>query len=1009
MENLWRSPETSSVNRLPMLNIEHPTYVSLDGLWKFQLLSKPDAPLGNWQQINVPALWTMVDGEQPYGDKPIYTNTQMPWDYFPPNVPEDNPTGIYERTFHLSDNLAAKRVVLQIGATESVHMLYINGQAVGAGKDSHLASEYDLTEYVTAGDNTIRIKVVKWSDATYLEDQDQWWHGGISRSIKLYFTDKVFIERLYATPTLQRDNKTGNLLIRTHINSIEDKSFVDYTLKVEVTKTTELTKGKKLVAKHEEKTIQKSAPLWIERSPAQHKAGADFFMATYWDGKIPKASYEAWLGTEPIIPGPLEFELKFPVSPWSAESPTLYNVEYILLDPNGKVVQTATQKVGFRRIEIKNSELLFNGQPIIFYGINRHDFNKRTGRVISKEDYRADILALKANNFNAIRTSHYPNDPVFLDLCDELGMYVIDEANVESHAFQNRLCDDQKYLSQLVDRVARLVQRDIHHASVTFWSLGNESGAGSNHRAAAAYVRGFDPTRPLHYEGAIRGNWTANFDLSDVVCPMYPAIGAIENYAKAIKSGKRKAETSRPLIMCEYTHAMGNSNGTLKEYWDVIHKYKGLQGGFIWEMWDHGLDQTLPDGTKRSAYGGNYGEKKHDGNFVCDGMFFPDRTPKPAMAEFKYLAAPVFITRKGGKTSNKFEIFNKFFFKDLSGYKLRYEVTVNGAIAYRGNLKLPAVKPRKSAIVSVPAKELTGKLLGERFITFYLEEKNGHEVAWEQIALASKSLPKPKPAKAKRDVVSANGDLLIPELKVAPKLTLWRAPTDNDAIGAVGHYWKAWGLRDLKQGVAQVSKSGTKTKVSKLWVTPSGATVKHLQEIEPLEKGFRVTETVTLPKELEDVARIGINFELNKELDQYTYFGVGPHESMPDRAIGRVGKYSSTVEKQLTDYIKPQECGGHVGVRWFEISDSPAGGLAKNARGIRIELDKPRMVTVLPVTSEALADATHNIYVKRSGTTVVTIDAIHRGVGTASCGPDTLDQYKIKPGTYKFTWTLLAL
>ena len=712
MENIWNSPETSAVNRLPMLNLEHPTNVSLDGTWNFQLLANPNAPMGNWQKINVPGLWTMVDGAQPFGDKPIYTNTQMPWDHFAPTVPEDNPTGIYERTFNISDNLAHKRVVLHIGATESVHILYINGVAVGAGKDSHLASEYDITEFVKAGENIVRIKVIKWSDATYIEDQDQWWHGGISRSIKLYFTDKVFIERLYATPTLLADNKTGQLQVRAHINSIDNISFINYKLQVRITGKSK-TKG-------EAKVIQRSASEWVNRTPEEIKAGQDFFFATYWDGNMPKAAKAAWLATEPIIPGPLDFTLKLPVAPWSAETPNLYEVEYVLIDPNGKVVQTATQRVGFRRVEKVSNQLLVNGQPVIFYGINRHDFNKRTGRVISKDDYRADLLALKANNFNAVRTSHYPNDPVFMQLCDELGFYVIDEANIESHAFQNQICNDQKYLSQWVDRVARLVQRDIHHASAIMWSLGNESGAGLNHRAAAAYVRSFDPTRVLHYEGAIRGNWTANHDLSDVVCPMYPSISAIISYAKSKKA-------DRPLIMCEYSHAMGNSNGTLKEYWDAVHSLKGLQGGFIWEMWDHGLDQTLADGTKRSAYGGNYGEKKHDGNFVCDGMFFPDRTPKPAMQEFKYLAAPVFITKKGAK----YQVFNKHFFIDLSSYKLRYEVTVDGLAKASGSIKLPAIKPRKAGLVSVPATALKVEGAGERFITFALIDKSGHEVAWE--------------------------------------------------------------------------------------------------------------------------------------------------------------------------------------------------------------------------------------------------------------------------------------
>jgi beta-galactosidase len=1006
MENIWNSPETSSVNRLPMLNLEHPTAISLDGIWNFQLLSHPNETVRtNWRTIPVPGLWTIIDGEQPYGDSPIYTNTQMPWDHFAPEVPTENPTGIYEREFDLSENLASKRVVLHIGATESVHILYINNQTVGAGKDSHLASEYDITNYVKAGRNTLRIKVIKWSDATYIEDQDQWWHGGISRSIKIYFTDQVFIERLYATPTLLADNKTGHLKVQANINSLNNESFVDYKLQVRISPQ-KLTAGKGLPKKPvlvEAQVIQIAAPKWTEKTIEESQAGEDFFQSKYWSGMMPKASKAAWLATEPIIPGPLELHAKLPVVPWSAETPVLYEVEYILSDPNGKVVQTAMQRVGFRRIEIKGKELLFNGQPIIFYGINRHDFNKRTGRVISKDDYRADLLALKANNFNAVRTSHYPNDPVFLELCDELGFYVIDEANVESHAFQNQFCDDQKYLSQIVDRIARLVQRDIHHASVVFWSLGNESGAGVNHRAAAAYARSFDPTRPIHYEGAIRGNWTGNFDLTDVVCPMYPSIAAIESYAKSNKA-------KRPLIMCEYSHAMGNSNGNLKEYWDVIHKYKGLQGGFIWEMWDHGLDQTLPDGTKRSAYGGNYGEKKHDGNFVCDGMFFPNRTPKPAMAEFKYLAAPVAITKKS-KNGAKYQVFNKNFFIDLSSYKLRFEVTTNGDLEGFGDIKLPAVKPRKSALVSIPAKYLKSKESGERFLTFILEDKNGREVAWEQFALASKKATKPKLAKVVEEgiigvnlekILDADGNLHLPYQEVVPKLTLWRAPTDNDAIGTAGHKWKAWGLRDLSVSSCKIVRKGKKATVTKIWKTSAGISIKHVQNIEVVAGNLKIIENVTLPKQLDDVARVGINFEINGLFNEYKYFGVGPHETVPDRAIGRVGKYKSSVANLMSDYIKPQENGGRTGVRWFELRDV-------HNKGIRVELDKPRMVTTLHVRSEDLADATHNVYVRRSGTTVITIDAAHRGVGTASCGPDTLAKYKIRPGLHRFTWTISVL
>jgi beta-galactosidase len=265
----------------------------------------------------------------------------------------------------------------------------------------------------------------------------------------------------------------------------------------------------------------------------------------------------------------------------------------------------STLTLGFRRVEVIGNELLVNGQPVTIYGINRHDFHPNTGRVMDREYMRQDLLELKRWNFNAIRTAHYPNDPALLDLCDELGFYAVGEANIESHAFQNTLCDDSRYLNAWVDRVARMIQRDIHHPSVILWSLGNESGAGLNHRAAASYARSFDPTRPLHYEGAIRGNWTKNHDLTDVVCPMYPEISAIVSFAKSKKA-------DRPLIMCEYAHAMGNGSGTLSEYWEAIHNTKGLQGGFIWEMWDHGLNQRLEDGSIRSAYGGDFGETRHD-------------------------------------------------------------------------------------------------------------------------------------------------------------------------------------------------------------------------------------------------------------------------------------------------------------------------------------------------------------------------------------------------------------
>ena len=994
---IWMSPETTSVNRLPMLNIGHLMSISLDGRWDFQLLSNPNQEIGrrdHWDSIDVPGLWTMVNGQQPFDDKPIYTNVQMPFPQLPPTVPQENPTGVYQREFSLPTSWKNKRVVLSIGGFESVAILSINGQEVGVAKDSRLASEFDITDFLNNGSNRVEIKVIKWSDSTFIEDQDQWWHGGITRSVKLFATEHVFIERLYATPGLEANNKVGTLNVRAHINSINEADIANYKLRVRVLgiKSADVTAT----------VINRKAPQWTEKSAAEKQAGDDYFLGTFWDGNIPKPNYEAWLATEPVIPGPLELSIRIPgVSPWSAESPTLYDVEYELIDPSGQVIEVTSQKVGFRSVEIDGNELLVNGQPVIIYGINRHDFNRQTGRVLSRDHMRQDLLELKRWNFNAVRTSHYPNDPAFLDLCDELGFYVVGEANIESHAFQNTLCNDQKYLNAWVDRVARMIQRDIHHASVILWSLGNESGAGLNHRAAAAYARYFDSSRPLHYEGAIRGNWTANYDLTDVVCPMYPDISAIISYAKSKKA-------DRPLIMCEYTHAMGNSNGTLAEYWEAIHTLPGLQGGFIWEMWDHGLDQTLEDGTVRSAYGGDYGETKHDGNFVCDGMFFPDRTPKPALQEFKYIASPITITAKNLKTG-KFEIFNKNFFVDLRDVKLRYEVTVNGKVTSTADVKLPAVKPRKKALFSLPANALKADSnAGERFVNFSLVLATstpwahlGHEVAWQQIALPSKPLPKAKLAKKAQEYVNAEGAIILPFGEVAPRLTLWRAPTDNDAIGHIASKWETWGLRNIRRDSSTVSRKGGITKITHSWKTSAGITIKHIQTVESVESGLRVTDEVTLPKQLDDVARVGINFELHGDLNQLTYFGTGPSETMPDRAIGKVHRWNSTVAQQYVPYVKPQENGGHVGVRWFTLTN-------QTNRGLYFQLDKPRMVTITPMRSTDLADTTHNVFVQPSGNTVVTIDAIHRGVGTASCGPDTLAKYRIKPGTYKWSWTVLT-
>ncbi|MFM2155251.1 MAG: hypothetical protein RL382_1152, partial [Actinomycetota bacterium] len=450
ISNYWMSPETTSVNRLPMLNIEHFEQISLDGTWRFQLLHKPTEKLGKrWASIPVPGLWTMQETSDVFFDKPIYTNTQMPFAQMPPFVPEENPHGVYERDFDLPKSWAGKRVVLQLGGYESVALIYINGIEVGLTKDSRLAAEFDITQFVHSGNNVVRIDITKWSDATFIEDQDQWWHGGITRSVKLYATNKVFIETFKTVTGLEKDGTTGTLSIEADLNSLDNLSTDSYTLRASIS---ELPKVK---SANLSKTVKNfTSPIWTERDAELKKRSDDYFHGKYWHGNLPADAKAAIMENEPWPHGKVVLQTRIPkVNPWSAEAPNLYTLHIELLDPSGQVIEVSQQRIGFRSILIKGQDFLVNGQPIIFYGINRHDFNRYTGRALTRDDMRQDLLELKRWNFNAVRTSHYPNDAAFLDLCDELGFYVVGEANIESHAFISSICDDTRYLTAFVDRV----------------------------------------------------------------------------------------------------------------------------------------------------------------------------------------------------------------------------------------------------------------------------------------------------------------------------------------------------------------------------------------------------------------------------------------------------------------------------------------------------------------------------------------------------------------------------
>ena len=950
---VWQQSEITGWGRLPMHALSHPDRLALDGTWRFQLLEHPGAPVGDrWTGIAVPGCWTMQD----VGDRPQYTNSQMPWPEPPPRLPADNPTGVYEREVDIPAGWAGQRIVLHVGAAESVLLVSVDGVEVGAGKDSHLASEFDLTGRVRPGERAVlRLTVVKWSDASYVEDQDQWWHAGLTRSVFLYATSRLFLADVRV-----RADVTGELVVDAYASSLDGT----------------LPDGWRATARVGDLDLAVDAAFLAEAVATERIS--TFAGRTRLAGTVPQ------------------------VRTWTAETPELYDLTVCLHGPGGAVVDEARLRIGFRRIEIDGVDLLCNGVRVFIRGVNRHDFHPRTGRVLSAADLRADLETIKRFGFNAVRTSHYPNDPALLDLADELGLYVVDEADIECHAYGHEIADDPRYTSAFVDRVSRMVRRDANHPSVIIWSLGNESDYGANHDAAAGWLRRYDPTRPIQYEGAIKDDWYRAQTASDIVCPMYPELAEIVAHAR---SGRQ----IKPLIMCEYSHAMGNSNGTLAEHWAAIEATPGLQGGFIWEFWDHGLLQRVdPEAGApgwaggvaapgyRWAYGGDFGDKPNDGNFCADGLVFPDRTPKPAMYEHRELAAPVRLElAEDGLT-----VHNRQHFRYLSGLTARWSITGGGTRA----AELPEVPPGGSAVVPLPADLVESAPDGEVWLTLRVATARdetwapaGTEVCAPQVCLRAETRDLVTRAGVRPGAVPVHLDeeglLEHPVLARAPRLCLWRAPTDNDRSGIAG----AWsGLATLRRRLIDVRRDGVRVVVRAAY----GDAIHHEQVVTPFEGALLFEESVTVPAGLTDLPRVGIVFETVAGFDEMWWFGPGPWECYPDRRGGvQVDTHWSTVDALFTPYLRPQESGGRYGVRWFLLS-GPSGQL-----GVHLDTAE-RQINVSRFRAADLdAAGHHDELVPRSGC-IVHVDAVHRGLGTASCGPDTLPQYRIGPGTYRWSWLL---
>ncbi|MEV6944826.1 glycoside hydrolase family 2 TIM barrel-domain containing protein [Streptomyces sp. NPDC051172] len=964
----WQAPEVTSWGRLPMNSVDRRSgALSLDGDWRFQLLPAPDAPVGgDWSTSYVPGVWTMQSAGA--DDLPQYTNVRMPFSEFPPGSPGANPTGVYEREVDVPADWAGRRIVLQVGAAESVLLVHVDGRPVGISKDSHLAAEFDLTDLVRAGERAVvRLTVVKWSDASHIEDQDQWWHGGITRSVLLYSTDP-----LHLADVTVRASYGGELRVDCRVRdargALPDGWYVSGEL------------DGRLLAQDRE----------FDRVNAEDCRVSDFLGEARIHTSVPE------------------------VRTWNAETPELYDLTVRLHRADGTVADTSRHRIGFRDVEIAGRDLLVNGERVFIRGVNRHDFHPLTGRTVSYEDMRADLVLLKRFGFNAIRTSHYPNDPALYDLTDELGFYVVDEADIESHDHAHEIADDPRYLGAFVDRVSRMVLRDKNHPSIIIWSLGNESDYGANHDAAAGWVRRHDPTRPIQYEGAAKLDWAATDDASDIACPMY---APLEDCVAHALSGRQ----TRPLIQCEYSHAMGNSNGTLADHWAAIESTPGLQGGFIWEFWDHGILQRVNDGRPvgrggaglydngvaapghRWAYGGDFGETIHDGAFIADGVVFPDRTPKPVLYEHREIAAPVRIEcfKHEGIV-----LGNHQHFRGLDWLSGRWELSLADGRTLTAPAELPALRPGETAAVPLPFD--LPRDGGEAWLTLRVTTADdqpwaprGTDVCAPQVQLRGPSVSWEVPVDGTVEV-DDEGLLVHPLLTAAPTLSLWRAPTDNDELGGIALRWRTWGLDALVRKVVAVRQDGGRVTVDAEYAGTVGG-VRHRQVFTPVEGGIRIDEEAELPDEFHDVARVGSVFETVPGLDLLEWFGQGPWESYPDRSVGApVGHHSVPVDALFTPYLRPQESGGRHGVRHFTLSAADATGLA-------VVLDEPRQVSVTRHRAEDLTAASHHDeLVPRSGC-VVHLDAAHRGLGTASCGPDTSASYLIPPGVHRWSWTLRVL
>ena len=1000
----WEQPEVYEVGKLParatltpyatieqaLLRGESEWVMDISGDWKFYWTPTPaEAPEefesifyddSQWGTIPVPGNWEV----QGYG-MPIYTNVNYPFAKNPPFIPhDDNPTGCYRHRFVIPEAWDNRRVILHFESGLAAMYVWVNGIEVGYSEGTKTAVEFDITGMVQHGENVLAVKGLRWADGSYLEDQDFWRLSGFDRGVKVYTVDDVRIADMFVISDLDEDYKRG---LYTSTVTIENGRSQQFNGSVEL----------QLIDKEGRVLIKESKQLVVE-------AGSTVDVA--------------------IERGLAKVDL------WSHEFPNLYTTLVALRGSDGAVIEATSTRTGFRKVEIKDAQLLLNGRRLMINGVNIHEHNPATGHVVNRELMLKDIALMKQHNINAVRTSHYPQPTEWYDLCDEYGILLVDEANIEAHGCgtgwhesypQFHPSHRAEWMGTHHDRVRSMVERDKNHPSVILWSMGNESSDGEVYGQMYTWIKNRDKTRFVQLEQGYGGPHT------DIICPMYSPMSELRRYAE-------RKDLSKPYILCEFAHAMGNSTGNFREYFDIMSLGKHMQGGFIWDWVDQGIDAVGRDSRHYWAYGGDFGAwmYTHDENFCCNGLLLPDRTPHPGIHEVKKVYQDInFELLEGGIV----RIHNDFNFSDLSAYDFSYMVLCEGRQVAGGTLEEVKCKAGKSVDIAIALPELEeGK---EYLLNLYAlqREENllipaGHEVASEQIALSEYdySIKKPHGHLKVREgddwVVAYAGDIgvlfnknngrlvryvsddreLLPQV---PEPWFWRAPTDNDwgaGFQRTANVWRTNRSRTVESSIKIGSQEVVARNVREMVDAPSLfiTTCTFMAdgalkiEVEWERKGEFVPE---LP-------RLGMRIILPEDYKNFKYYGRGPWENYSDRKESSfIGLYEQSTDEQLFPYVRPQESGNKCDVRWLELTNS-------EGEGLRVEGLQPLSVSAMPYRSEDLDPGLtkkqmHYSDIEPRREVVLHIDLAQRGLGgDDSWGAQPHDAYRLTADKYSYGYIL---